>query len=90
MLLKLLKSLFQGVPTGMLVEVAGFLAILVSAIVLVLIGQRDLAWVVGNLGSLVWVLAILAWIVFVDSRRRWPGLSAFRRYARIVTFYRDP
>jgi hypothetical protein len=39
-------------------------------------------------GTLLWVLGFLGYIVAVDSRRRWPHLSAVQRYIKVVTFQR--
>lgn len=47
------------------------------------------AYLVGQGGALAVFIANLLWIVLVDSKRRWPGVKAFNRYARVVTFYRD-
>ena len=33
------------------------------------------------------MMLTLAYIVFLDSRKRWPGVGAFERFSRIVTFY---
>jgi hypothetical protein len=41
-----------------------------------------------TLGTLLVMSATVLWIVFVDSRRRWPEASAFDRFTRFITFYR--
>jgi hypothetical protein len=33
-------------------------------------------------------IGIMAYIVFIDSRKRWPGVGVFERFSRIITFYR--
>lgn len=32
---------------------------------------------------------VLAWIVFVDSKKRWPWATAWERYVAVVTFQRN-
>ena len=34
------------------------------------------------------MVGALAYIVFFDSKKRWPGVGLFDRFARVVTFYR--
>ncbi len=76
-------------PKPMMVMMGGLIAILFADVVLFAVGLVAVADVLGTVGSLVWMLGFLAYVVFVDSRHRWPGVRAFHRYARVITFYRD-
>ncbi len=51
------------------------------------LGERS-AEIISLFGSIAATLGMLAYIVIWDSRKRWPGVKAFDRFARIVTFYR--
>lgn len=63
--------------------------VMILALVLEICSYQDIAMLVSLFGT-AGVLAIcLAYIVFFDSRRRWPDCSTFERFARVVTFYRD-
>lgn len=66
----------------------GYAVIMVATIVLFAAGHRDAAWIASWAGVLTWTFQVLAWVVFFDSRRRWPGTSALQRLGRIFSFYR--
>lgn len=48
-------------------------------------GFVDLAYIL----NLMVIATALAYVVFVDSRKRWPGIPWHKRFTRVVTFYRD-
>lgn len=37
------------------------------------------------IGSTMWMMAVVAWIVFVDARKRWPHLNAMQRWTSVAT-----
>lgn len=76
-------------PLPLKVIMGGLVAIIVAVPVLLLVGAKDAAWWLGEGGTLVWLLGGLAYAAIWDSKKRWPDVSTFTRYARIVTFYRD-
>ena len=50
--------------------------------------SSDTIFVISQGGTALIVVGTLLYIVFIDSKKRWPGVNAFQRYARVVTFYR--
>lgn len=58
-------------------------------ITLVLCGYDRAGTVVSNGGTALWLLGVFWWIVLVDSRKRWPGVSWQQRATRVMTFHRD-
>ena len=50
--------------------------------------RGNVAWLISYGGTFLVLIGNVLWAVF-DSRRRWPGVPAFTRFARIVTFYRE-
>lgn len=48
-----------------------------------------IAYAISYGGTCLTILGTVLWIVFIDSKRRWPNVPAFDRFARVVTFYRD-
>ncbi len=51
-------------------------------------GHLLLAQLLSWGGTMVILSYNVCWIVFADSKRRWPNRSAFERFARLMTFYR--
>jgi hypothetical protein len=47
-----------------------------------------LSQIIGNGGTLAVVMVAFGYIVFRDSRRRWPGVPFLIRVGRVLTFYR--
>lgn len=74
-----------GWPTGMKVLVGGLLTIIVVNIVLLSLGYGDTAALIGNFGTLVWMVSVILWIVFFDSKKRWPSKKPFDRFASLIT-----
>jgi hypothetical protein len=72
----------------MITLIGGIVACMVGAVTLLALGHPDAAWWVGNCGVFIWLLIVLTYIVFWDSKKRWPGTTAFERYANVMTFRR--
>lgn len=74
-------------PRPFLVFCGGLVVMIFMAIPLGLLLGR---WggVIGQGVTVLWVLGFLGYTVLVDSRRRWPHLSATQRYIKVVTFQR--
>ena len=71
------------------VFVAPMLAVMAISLSLPLFGvEPGAAQLISRTGCLLVVLGAFAYAVFVDSKGRWPGVSAWQRYVRVVTFYR--
>ncbi len=69
--------------------------ILVGGLVLIpilgLIASLTIGWdagLIGRLGTGLWLMSVFLWIVFRDSRRKWPEASTFQRYVNVITFKR--
>ena len=65
---------------------AGLAVVLVATIVVFAVGHPVAAGLVGQGGTLGWIVICLAWSTFADSQRRGPGRSAFTRFAKVITF----
>jgi ACR3 family arsenite efflux pump ArsB len=74
---------------GMAVLVAGFLVLIVAAVVLQLTGHHGGAAIAGSFGPFVWVNGVLIWVAVFDSRKRWPGEPFMQRLGSILSFRRD-
>lgn len=67
----------------------GLLLVIATAVVLVATGNPGAAAAVGNLGTAVVLLGVLAWVVVWDSRnKRWPETTCGQRLAKILSFER--
>lgn len=73
----------------MLGYVTGMLAVIAAIPPAYYFLGANAAWAVSTLGTIGVQVAILVYITFWHSRKRWPGVSAFTRFSRVVTFYRD-
>lgn len=76
-------------PAGFLVTLLGYAALSFVGVLLFFMGLRDAAFFASSAGTFVWTFGVLAWVVFIDSRRRWPGVSASRRFWRVIALCRD-
>lgn len=73
----------------MKVFVIGLVCCLIGAAVAALMGLGNLAWIIGNLGTFVWVFGVLFWAALFDSRKRWAGESFIQRLGSIMSFRSD-
>jgi hypothetical protein len=67
--------------------VLGLSSVLAIAAGLFIVGERSLAWVVSYGGTSLVLLILIAWVVAVDSKKRWPGAGWIVRLGRLLTFY---
>jgi hypothetical protein len=75
-------------PVAFMVTLGGIFTCGVVAVVLLLLGYPDAAWFVGNFGTFLWLIGVLLWIVFFDSKKRWPNTKAMDRAMNVMTFRR--
>ena len=82
-------SRLGGLGRMVLIVVVPQVLVIIAAVVVVATGHPDGAQIVGMMGSMgAMLLLSVPWVVFVDSRNRWPGLRARDRYVKIMTFQR--
>lgn len=74
----------KNAPRAFVVFMAALAANLVLGVVLVLAGVPY----PGAAITAVIVLVAVAYVVFVDSRGRWPGVPWYARLGRVLTFHR--
>lgn len=74
---------------GMLTTVTGLVVLIIVASVLFLTGHREMARIVGQLGTFAWVNGILLWVVAFDSKKRWPGEPFMQRLGSLLSYRRD-
>lgn len=85
-----------GFPAGFVVTLAGLAAdIPVSLAAATQIDQAHTALTrglcaLGMLSSGLWLIAMLAWVVLGDSRRRWPHAPARQRARAVLTLSSPP
>ncbi len=85
-----LYRLFSKMPIPLLLFMLCNALIILTINVSVLMGwSGDWVYVLGYGGPVISVIAIGCYIVFIDSKKRWPGLSAWHRWVRVSTFYSD-
>ena len=47
-----------------------------------------IAWGIAWGGTVLVFAVMVTWIVFIDSKKRWPGQTTFQRWTNFVTFRR--
>lgn len=72
----------------MFVFCTGIVVFIVAALVVFFYGEKDIAWMVSNGGTFVWMMGWLAYLSLWHSRSRWPGKSAWGRLVNMLTFTR--
>jgi len=73
---------------GMLVTCGGLVLILIGVLVLAVTGHKTGAFMLGNFGTLFWMLGVLLYLAVFDSKRRWPELGFSDRLVNMLTFKR--
>ena len=66
----------------------GLLLLIPAAIIVDLVAGSTWGAVVGSGGTIVWMTLTMAWVVLVDSRKRWLADSAWQRFINVITFRR--
>jgi hypothetical protein len=74
---------------GFKIQIASLTTVLVVSTTIALSGHIVLAQLVSMFGTIGVLGGLMIWIVAIDSRKRWPDVGWFDRFARVVTFYRD-
>ncbi len=69
--------------------VAPLVVIIIAAACLFAVGHGDAAWAVSNLGTILVLIGNLVYIVIWNSRKRWPGTTAWERLVKVMTFERN-
>lgn len=72
-------------PTPFKIYLGGLIA-LIPLTLLIGFFSPDAAFAVGWGGTLLWMTGFMFFIIFFDSKKRWPSSSPFDRFARLVTF----
>ena len=86
-MLRVFKSLPKGERQFYLCCLSQLLVIVI-AFSLFVAGFPNAAAEAGGFGALFVLFGWLLYVVFVDSKERWPGVSAFKRYSNVITFKR--
>lgn len=66
----------------------GIILSMVASLIAWPIWGYNVAYCISLFGTVVVVFGVLAYVVFIDSKRRWPNVPTFDRFARVITFYR--
>jgi hypothetical protein len=74
---------------GFKLLIALLLGVLIGVVALELAGQMVIAQLFSMFGTIEVLAGMMIWIVFIDSKKRWPRVGWFDRFARVITFYRD-
>jgi hypothetical protein len=62
------------------------LVVILASFPLVLSGHGHVAEILCYLAWPLWMASVMAYIAFIDSRKRWPNLSWQERFAKVMTF----
>lgn len=76
-------------PISLLVIMNLLVLCALGAVVLMMTGHTNMEWFVGNFGTWFVMVGAFAYVVFIDSRKRSPHLTASQRASRVITFSRD-
>lgn len=76
-------------PNGFKLQIVLLSSVLVGAATLGLVGQIIAAQLFSMFGTIGVLAGMMIWIVFIDSRNRWPSVGWFNRFTRVITFYRE-
>lgn len=74
---------------GMLTTVIGLVVLIIAASVAFFTGHREMARIIGQLGTFAWVNGILLWVLVFDSKKRWPGEPFMQRFGSMLSYRRD-
>lgn len=72
----------------MSIYISGLLAVIVAIIPVYFLCGNDVAMIFSVTGTICFQIITLIYIVLFDSRKRWPNVGTFHRFARVMTFYR--
>jgi hypothetical protein len=64
------------------------LLVFAASIVLLLLGKSDAAFDVSWYGTIAVFTVCICFIVFFDSKKRWPGATTWERWTNLITFRR--
>ena len=73
-----------------LVLISGLFAIIIVSAVLIILGHTTAAFAVSQFGTVVWMFSVLAYVVLLDSKKRWPDATFSQRLTAVVTFKKHP
>lgn len=74
---------------GMLVTVTGLVVLIIATTVAFFTGHRDIASIIGYLGTFFWINGMLLWVAIFDSKKRWPGEPFMQRLGSMLSYRRD-
>ena len=72
----------------LVVLVIPLLTVIVPTVALFLLGDKNAAWFDSFGGTILVFFFATVYIVFFDSKSRWPGLTAGERLTKVFTFQR--
>lgn len=71
-----------------LVYLSGFAVILIVALAMFIGGHAASAAIWSTTATIAWVFGVGGYVVYFDSRRRWPGSTPSQRLYALLTFSR--
>lgn len=76
-------------PRAFKIYITGLVLLIPIVFATLYIWGADTAFWINYLLYGVYMIGALLYVVFWDSRKRWPGVSWSVRLSRVMTFYRD-
>lgn len=77
-----------GYPVPFFIMMSLLVLDIFMVFVLFLTGYKGLAEIISFVGTPLIMFGTLAYVVFIDSRTRWPKLNAYQRFLNVITFTR--
>jgi len=65
----------RSFPLGYVALLCSLTTLIVVGSIVFFMGYQEVAWFIGNIGTVVVLAASGIHIIFFDSRKRWPGSS---------------
>lgn len=78
-----------GLPRSFFFYLLAMLLLIPISVTIFLLGYHSVASLFSLVGTLSVMTITLAYVVVIDSRYRWPNITIFERFVRVITFHRD-
>ena len=86
--MKMAKKKMSGYDKLLVLVIIPNLLLVIAIVWVFLLVSEDAAWWLSLLGTPGIYIADIIYIVFFDSKSRWPGLTARQRAVKLMTYQR--
>ncbi len=81
-------QLRRGKKQFLVLVVLLIMVMIAATVVFALTGNSELTQAVSMSGTALVLMGCMVYVVFFDSKRRWPDANARERFAKVMTFQR--